>query len=702
MSIELRKKRRITGTVIIGIAFLFLVFAVGKNQLIDGDKHRAEAKSLSVSASTVKAARGEILDSNGSPLVVNRQGNSVVFKYSEFPEAKNQEKRNELIFSLIKLFEENGIEWIDRLPIKYEKKKLIVDEDKSAEFEFMVSESMLELEKGTDSTPQECLDALIERYKLSDYSQADARKIASVCFGMKYLGFSTPNPYTFAEDVPVEIVSVIMEMSETYPGVASERVSYREYDDTISYSHLLGVVGSISAEEYESEKLKLEEKLKDDSLTATDITSLKNNAYSLNDRYGKSGIEAAMESYLRGKNGIKTTTTASDGTVTEDYLVKPEQGSTVVTTIRSDLQKVTTQALSEMLKNNRNYSYFDYAGACVVLDCNTGAVLASVSLPTYDITKYFEDYNSLVKDVSSPLWNRALQSAYAPGSTMKPAVALAALEEGVIDINDSRYCSRTYVMEDQTFKCLDFHGYLNVTTALEKSCNIFFFEMGKEMGIDKLNKYSNLLGLGQKTGIELPEAEGMLASIANKEAAGQVWNPGDTVQAAIGQSDNLFTPLQLANYAATLANGGTRYQPYIIKSVLSADMSEVIYETEPTVINTLNCKKENLDIVKQGMRQVILNSSCQYYFDDCIVDAAGKTGTSQVKRKTESGAMLTCNNGFFISFAPYDNPEIAVAVVAENANTGSATSQVAAKVYNYYFGEKEKIDISQTPNTLIG
>ena len=194
----------------------------------------------------------------------------------------------------------------------------------------------------------------------------------------------------------------------------------------------------------------------------------------------------------------------------------------------------------------------------------------------------------------------------------------------------------------------------------------------------------------------------MLASIANKEAAGQVWNPGDTVQAAIGQSDNLFTPLQLANYAATLANGGTRYQPYIIKSVLSADMSEVIYETEPTVINTLNCKKENLDIVKQGMRQVILNSSCQYYFDDCIVDAAGKTGTSQVKRKTESGAMLTCNNGFFISFAPYDNPEIAVAVVAENANTGSATSQVAAKVYNYYFGEKEKIDISQTPNTLIG
>lgn len=702
MSIELRKKRRIFGTVIIGVMFLFLVFAVGKNQLIDGDKHKAEAKSLSVSASTVKASRGEILDSNGSPLVVNRQGNSVVFKYSDFPSAKEQEKRNELIFSLIKLFEQNGVEWIDRLPVIYDKGKLIIDPDKSAEFEYMVSESMLELESGEKATPQECLDALIERYKLSEYSQEDARKIASVCFGMKYLGFSTPSPYTFAEDVPVEIVSVIMEMSETYPGVKAETVSYREYDDTTSYSHILGVVGSISAEEYESEVKKLEEKLKDDSLTATDITSLKNNAYSLNDRYGKSGIEGAMESYLRGKNGIKTTTTASDGTVYEDYLVKPEQGATVVTTIRSDIQKIAAEALAEMLSDNRKSAYFGVAGAVVVMDCNTGAILASVSLPTYDITRYFEDYDNLVKDLSSPLWNRAMQSAYAPGSTMKPAIALAALEEGVIDINSSRYCGQTYVLEDQTFKCLNTHGYLNVTTALEKSCNIFFFEMGKELGIDKMNKYSNLLGLGQKTGVELPEAEGMLASVANKEAAGQVWNPGDTVQAAIGQSDNLFTPLQLANYASTIANGGTRYQPYIIKSVLSADMSEIIYETEPKVINTLNCSEKNLDIVKQGMRQVILNSSCQYYFDDCVVDAAGKTGTSQVKRTTASGVTMTCNNGFFISFAPYENPEIAVALVAENANSGSATSVVAAKIYNYYFSQKESVDVLEAPNTLIG
>lgn len=701
MSVELRKKRIISGTIIIALGFLLLISALVKTQIIDGDEYKAAAKSLAVSNSTVKASRGEILDTNGSPLVTNRQGNSVVFKYSDFPEAKNQADRNVLIFSLIKLFEQNKIEWIDRLPVVYSGNKLVIDKDKETEFEYMVSENMLELESGTKATADECLDALIERYGLSEYSRKDARKIASVCFGMKYLSFSVATPYTFAEDVPTELVSVIMEMSETYPGVEAESVSYREYVDTISFSHILGVVGSISAEEYDAETAALNEKLNDDSLTATEITALKNNAYSLDDSYGKSGIEAAMESYLRGKNGIKTITTSSDGSVTEDYLVTPEQGNTVVTTINAEMQMVAAKSLADMLKDNKQSSYFGSAGAMVVMDCRTGAVLANVSLPTYDITRYFKDYEKLASDTESPLWNRGVQSAYAPGSTLKPAIALAALEEGVIERNSTCYCGQTYVLSDQTFKCLSHHGYLNVTTALQKSCNIFFFEMGAKLGIDKMNKYCNLLGLGQKTGIELPEAEGMLASVANKEAAGQVWLPGDTVQAAIGQSDNLFTPLQLANYCATIANGGTRYKPYIIKSVLSADMSEVVYETEPTVLNTLNVSEKNLAIVKEGMREVVLYSGCSIYFNDCIVDVAGKTGTSQLKRTTASGVTMVCNNGFFIAFAPYDNPEIAVAVVAENAASGSKTSQAIVPVINYYFSSKTNFDAEQLPNTLI-
>ncbi len=702
MPLELRKRRTIIGTVVIGVAFALLIFSLFKTQLIDGDEYKAAAKSLAVSTSTVNASRGEILDCNGTPLVTNRQGNSIIFKFNEFPEAKKQDDRNQLIFSLVNLFDQNEIEWIDRLPIGYKNGKFFIDEDKTTEFQYMVSEKMLELPNGEKSTAAECMAALTERYNLSMYSESDARKIASVCFGMKYLSFSEVNSYTFAEDVPTTVVSTIKEMSAVYPGVDIEIKSYREYSDKDNFSHILGVVGSISAEEYKQEKLKLEEKLSDETLTATDITILKNNAYSLNDAYGKSGIEAVMENYLRGKNGIKTTTTESDGSVVESYINKPEQGATVVTTINYELQQVAAKSLAKMLQKNKNLSYFENAGAVVVLDCNTGAVLASVSLPGYDITKYFEDYSKLSTDDGSPLWNRSFQSTYAPGSTMKPAVALAGLEEGVINAGSGRYCGRVYEVKDQVFKCLGSHGTITVTTALQKSCNVFFYRIGAEMGIDKMNKYSNLLGLGQKTGIELPEAEGMLASIANKEAMGKTWLPGDTVQSAIGQSDNIFTPLQLANYAATLGNGGVRYKPYIIKSVLSADMSEVIYETEPVVLNTLNVKKKNLDIVKQGMKQVVTSSAASSYFKDCVVDCAGKTGTSQLKRTTNSGTVKDCNNGFFISFAPYDNPEIAVAVVAENAKSGARTSAVVADIYNYYFGQRTKVDKDSKPNSFIG
>ncbi len=701
MSLELRKRRTVIGTVVIGVAFILLAVSLFKTQLVDGDEYKAAAKSLAISTSTVKASRGEILDCNGTPLVTNRQGNSIVFKYNYFPESSKQDERNKVIFSLITLFENNGIEWEDNLPVVYEGKKLVIDKEKTKEFKYMVSESMLELEKGEKSTAQECLDALVERYNLSSYKQSDARKIASVCFGMKYYSFSEVNDYTFAEDVSSSVVSTIKEMHEAYPGVDVAAVSYREYEDKTNFSHILGVVGSISADEYEQEKIKLDEKLGDETLTATDITILKNNAYSLNDDYGKSGIEASMESYLRGKNGIKTTTMESDGTTSESYINKPEQGAAVVTTIDAELQKVAAESLRKMLIGNKKLSYFDNAGAVVVLDCNTGAILSSVSLPGYDITTYFEEYSNLVKDSGSPLWNRSFQSTYAPGSTMKPAMALAGLEEGIIDRNSGRYCGAVYQVKEQKFKCLGSHGTISVTTALEKSCNIFFYKIGEEMGIDKMNKYTNLLGLGQKTGVELPEAEGVMASIANKEARGQSWSIGDTVQSAIGQSDNLFTPLQLANYAATIGNGGTRYKPYIIKSVLSADMSEVIYETEPTVLNTLNASPQNLDIVIQGMRQVVLNSACNQYFSDCVVPAAGKTGTSQLKRATNTGKMQNCNNGFFISFAPYDNPEIAVAVVAENAKSGARASAVAADIYNYYFGQRTKVDKDTAPNSFI-
>lgn len=703
MTKEQRKKRTQAGIGIIIAVFVCLVLYLAKIQIIDGAEYKAASANLAVSQTTVKASRGEVFDTSGNPLVTNRQGYDIVFKYADFPSYKDQPARNDLILKLIKLFEENNAVWLDRLPVNYNKAgKLVVDEEKDTEFEYMTV-TMLELENGVSSTPDECLDALILRYGLESYDRQTARKIASVCFGMKYNGFSVSSPYTFAEDVPSELIPVILENSSIFKGVEEESVTYREYANTTAFSHILGVVGSISAEEYEYEKTKLSQALNDDELTKAEKDTLQNNAYTINDKYGKSGIESVMEYYLRGKNGVKTTTEASDGTVTESYLTAPEQGATVVTTIDSGLQVVAQNSLKKALKTNKNLPYFGEAGAVVVQNVRTGEILACVSYPTYDITKYFSDYEKLSSDADSPLWNRALLSAYAPGSTMKPAIAIAGLTENKIDAEKTYQCTNYYTCEDQTFQCLSRHGYLSVTTALEKSCNIYFFELGRELGIDKMNKYATLLGLGQKTGIELPEVAGVLASVANKEANGETWNAGDTVQAAIGQSDNLFTPIQLVNYCSTIANGGTRYKPYIIKSVLSADLSEVVYETTPEVLNTLTISEKKLDIVKTGMRQVLTSpeNSAHYIFEDCIVEAAGKTGTSQLKRTTEDGTVVDCNNGFFISYAPYDNPEIAIAVVGENVKTGGGMSQVAVDVYNYYFGQRSKYEAENKNNVLI-
>ena len=704
MTREQRKKRTQIGVGIIVAVFVCLAFYLVKVQIIDGKEYKEASASLAVSQTTVKASRGEVFDVSGNPLVTNRQGYDIIFKYAEFPSYKDQPARNELILKLITLFEENDAEWLDRLPIQYDKKgKLVVDKEKSAEFSYMVSENMLELEKGEKSTPEECLDALIERYGLQSYDRPTARKIASVCFGMKYSGFSVPISYTFAEDVPSKLIPVILENSEVFKGVEEEGSTYREYANTTAFSHILGVVGPISEEEFQYEKLKLQQSLNDDELTKNEKDTLQNNAYSINDKYGKSGIESVMEEYLRGKNGIKATTEASDGSVTEKYLVAPEQGATVVMTIDSNLQVVAQDALEKALVDNKDLEYFGEAGAVVVQNVRTGEILACVSYPTYDITKYFTDYEELSSDGDSPLWNRALLSAYAPGSTMKPAIAIAGLTENKINSTKTYDCTRYYTCEDQTFQCLSQHGDITVTSALEKSCNIFFFELGRELGIDKMNKYASLFGLGQKTGIELPETAGMLASVANKEALGETWNAGDTVQAAIGQSDNLFSPIQLVNYCSTIANGGTRYKPFIIKSVLSADLSEVIYETTPEVLNTLSISKNELDIVKQGMRQVLTSTenNAHYIFEDCIVEAAAKTGTSQLKRTTAAGEVVDCTNGFFICYAPYDDPEIAVAVVGENVRTGGGMSSVAVAVYNHYFTQKSKYETMNKNNVLI-
>jgi penicillin-binding protein 2 len=326
------------------------------------------------------------------------------------------------------------------------------------------------------------------------------------------------------------------------------------------------------------------------------------------------------------------------------------------------------------------------AGAVVVEDVKTGAILASASFPDYSLATYYDDYETLVADDGKPLWNRAFQSAYSPGSTMKPCIAVAALEEGVVTPDEGVYCAGTYQYYDITFACFNNteHGYVDVETALEYSCNIFFYEMAKRLGIDKMNKYATLFGLGEKTGVEINEAKGILAGPKRRDELGLRWQSGETLLAAIGQSDNSFTPIQLCNYCATIANGGTRWVPYLVSKVLSADYSEVLYERNPEIAVQTNISEETLKAVKEGMYLVANNTSCREQLGGLKYKVACKTGTAE-KTRIVDGVRYEGTDGFLIAFAPYDSPEIAITVVVENAGSGASTAQVAADIFTYYF-----------------
>ncbi len=662
------------------------------------DKSESNSDYVATYDVVVDAARGEIFDRNGASLVYNRQGNSIEFNAALFPSGNDE--RNNIIAHLIELCESNGEEWIDNLPVIYnESDVLVFEENRETDIKNLKSANMLNL--NPYATAENCLDALIEMYGLSGFGEKEARKIASVRYEMWRTGFSETNPYTFAQDVSNETVSVFKEKSEFFRGVDSVISSYREFSDGTLAPHILGVTGIISSDEYNARALELEENLNSGELSEEEKEIAQMNAYSLTDNLGKFGIENAMENYLRGKKGVKTISVDSQGDVSETYTLNPKQGYSVYLTIDSGLQRVAQEALAKRIEELAKGNYrLDAAGAVVVIDVDTGEILASASYPSFDLSEYFEKYDELAKESGVPLLNRVLQSTYEPGSTMKLSTAIAGLEENVINADSRFVCTHTFQYFDVTFSCLGTHGNINVETAIEKSCNIFFYNVSERLGIDVMNAYSSKLGLGEKTGVELSEAKGILAGRAYRESIGSTWQMGDTIQSGIGQSDNLFTILQLANYCATVANGGTRYKCHYIKRVTAADNSEVIYEAKPEIAEETGFSKSSVDTVKRGMLAVTTTGTCQYAFSKLGEKVGAKTGTTQVK-KIVNGVTVEGNNGLNISFAPYDNPEIAIAVIIENLDSGTATATVSADIYDYYFSTKNQISDSQNTNTLL-
>ncbi len=674
--------RRIALILTIIILFAVLAGDLVKLQVFETQAYKDIVSNVSSRVSPIKASRGEIVDSEGKKLVFNEQGYSVIFDAAFFPGSDAPEERNAIINSLVHLFDSNRLEWTDNLPLVFDSNgKIKYKPDSDALIKKLKSRNMLNLNEY--ATAQNCYDALYEKYHLDKYGNKDARNIASVLFEMERTYFSVSAPFTFAKEVPDTIVSLIKERSDYYKGVDVEVVPVRTYADGSIAPHILGMTGLITAEEY---------------------ALLKDKGYSDTSELGKSGMELAAEDYLRGKDGEKTVYTDENGNRSTKVTKEPEQGNTVVLTINSGMQKVVQDALEKVcIEENEFGGLVPSAGAAVVLSCKDSSVLASATYPSYDISTYSENAEELNTAKGAPLWNRALMSTYACGSTAKPSVAIAALEEKLIDEDYTVYCNGSYNYMGQQFKCEQAHEslYVDVVHAIDESCNTFFMKVGDLVGIDKMNEYRTLLGLGAKTGVELNEAVGVLDSPEYRASLNQQWLPGYTVQSAIGQAGNLWTPIQLANYVNTIANGGTRYRAHFIKSIKSSDYSKTILENKPEVVVQTGISPETLDIVKRGMLEVGTTGYCAPFFYHLPVKVACKTGTSQEMRKNEYGNRQKINNGFLIAFAPYDDPQIAIACVGEGLVSGKFLAEVVAAAVEYYIGTNDSAESTVEAGVLI-
>ncbi len=702
---HLNTRIRIVGGFFIAVILLYTGILFHTQYSAAKNKEQSEAAAVATYSVAIPSVRGEILDINGQPLVQNRQGTDIVIYYVTFPEDRTEQ--NNILLSLIRTAEKNNDEWIDEIPLEFGPDGNIrFCEDRESDIAFMKSEYLLHL--NTYATAQNCLDAFVRDYELENYTVTEQRKLASVYYNMAKTSFGYLTAYTFAKDVSAATTAYIMEHDMDFTGVDTLVTAYREYNDDGSLaSHILGIVGAISADEYKKEQNLLTEALKDNTLTDLEIAQLKARSYSQTSEYGKFGIEAAAEQYLHGASGTLDFLVDSDGNITSDYSILPQQGYTVISTIHKGLQEVAEKSLQERIQATMTVDAIvqglSPAGAVAVVDVHSGAVLAAASYPDFSLNTYYDDYNELLNDSGKPLWNRTTQSTYAPGSTMKCAVALAALEEGIIDADDTIFCQGTYEYFDITFACHDqtAHGYVNVKTALEYSCNIFFYQLAEKLGIEKIQEYAKLFGLGSPTGIEISESAGILAGPAYRDSIGATWQQGETLLAAIGQSDNSFSIMQLAAYVATIANGGTRYTPYLIDRVLSADYSEVIYSHETQIAAQPGFALENINTVKEGMRLVATETNTAYSFINLAHTVAAKTGTAE-KTLLVNGKYVEGTDGFLITFGPYEDPQIAIAIVVENAGSGSSTAQVAADIYDYYFSLQNEIQYSQPVNELIG
>ena len=660
--------------VIIGLYVFRLIFL----QLVNGDSFTAQATNTTDYKFTVTAARGDIVDSKGERIASSTTGYSVVLNKL----LMGDEDLDTMLQKIVGLLGKNGESWNDSL--------LIGQPDAAGHYEFTAASDNAAEQKALAAmkdnlglqqyaTADDVMEKLVEDYDLADFSLYWQRVLSGIHYEMQLQAFSNVNNFVMAENVSEATVATIKENSLSLPGVEIVETSTRSYEQGTVLPHVLGRVGKITAEKW---------KVTDENGQVT--YPLKEKGYNMNDIIGISGLESAYEDELRGKDGVETITRNSDGVIVNTALTTvPEPGHTVQLTIDSEFQKAVDQALAknvEWIKNTYADSKQANAGAVVVIDVKTGGVLAASNYPSFDQNLYAAQYNEYSADENMPLFNRALQGLYTPGSTYKPSVAVAGLDTGLLNRNSTVNCTRVYTYyKDYRPRCAQ-HGHgngpIDVVNAIKWSCNIFFYDVGRRLTSDVYDAYAYKLGLGQRTGVEVSEALGHLTTKNDS-----IYTESLDIQAAIGQGNTAVTPIQLATYAATLANRGTRYRTHFVKAILDSNTGETLEETQPEVMDVVEDKGETFDLVREGMKGVAQTIPALAAYPYTI---ACKTGSPQRSEGYYVGSTYKhYTNAAMIAYGPAEDPEIAIGVVVEYGGAGARTGQLVADIFNAYYAMKD-------------
>ena len=660
--------------VIIGLYGFRLIFL----QLVNGDSFTAQATNTTDYKFTVTAARGDIVDSKGERIASSTTGYNVVLNKL----LMGDEDLDTMLQKIVGLLGENGESWNDSL--------LIGQPDAAGHYEFTAASDNAAEQKALAAmkdnlglqqyaTADDVMEKLVEDYDLADFSLYWQRVLSGIHYEMQLQAFSNVNNFVMAENVSEATVATIKENSLSLPGVEIVETSTRSYEQGTVLPHVLGRVGKITAEKW---------KVTDENGQVT--YPLKEKGYNMNDIIGISGLESAYEDELRGKDGVETITRNSDGVIVNTALTTvPEPGHTVQLTIDSEFQKAVDQALAknvEWIKNTYADSKQANAGAVVVIDVKTGGVLAASNYPSFDQNLYAAQYNEYSADENMPLFNRALQGLYTPGSTYKPSVAVAGLDTGLLNRNSTVNCTRVYTYyKDYRPRCAQ-HGHgngpIDVVNAIKWSCNIFFYDVGRRLTSDVYDAYAYKLGLGQRTGVEVSEALGHLTTKNDSN-----YTESLDIQAAIGQGNTAVTPIQLATYAATLANRGTRYRTHFVKAILDSNTGETLQETQPEVMDVVEDKGETFDLVREGMKGVAQTIPALAAYPYTI---ACKTGSPQRSEGYYVGSTYKhYTNAAMIAYGPAEDPEIAIGIVVEYGGAGARTGQLVADIFNAYYAMKD-------------